>query len=531
MGKLTRYLSRLVLLLALAYGGYVGAWAWRNVVADYPMEYRENAALFTSALQLEGKNQYSLEQRPVHVNLFGGGYYWITYPVVRWFGNSYQTLRAVSVAFVLASCGMVIWGLRLDRCPWWAAICGGALLLGQLGQGLSVTARPDGFGLFLLLASLVIPYRSQFSPGSLALGGALAILGYLTKPYCILGLPLLSLHVFLFKDKLKGFLFGLAGALALLLSLVAMNAVYECYLTETIVAQHNIVQRSFEHLLRVGGQFLGNNWGLCAILAGGVFPWIRACQNVIPQASATAGAGFRTLSGPLLPFEVPFPAVILACNAAVMVLALGLNPGNDVLYYHQLISPFLLWLVMLLVVSRTGFWQQARLLVLLANIVWLGVQRPAWPNDQSAAWRNLERLITLHQRVFTSAHLSHLLWRHGLPVYDSGQTEYSLVAFRQNPARVAGSYLQRTHAFLQDIQNKLVNEDFELVLVCRGYAPFFQWDNLKAHYVFQGELPAPMAFGYWIAPYPVEMWVPASAQRAVPGDTNTPAAETQVLPR
>src|SRR5881409_2044288 len=35
----------------------------------------------------------------------------------------------------------------------------------------------------------------------------------------------------------------------------------------------------------------------------------------------------------------------LVCNTAVIVLVLGLHPGNDILYYHQLITPFLLWKV------------------------------------------------------------------------------------------------------------------------------------------------------------------------------------------
>lgn len=518
--KLTKYLAPLVLLVALVCGGYVSAWVWRNVVADYPMEYRENAALFTSALQLEGKNPYSVEQRPVYVNLFGGGYYWVSYPFARWFGNSYQTLRTVSVAFVLASCGMLIWGLRIDGCPWWAALSGGALLFSQLGQGLSVTARPDGFGLFLLLGSLIIPYRSQFSPGSLAIGAALSILGYLTKPYFVLGLPLVCLYVFLFENKLRGLLFGLAGALALLLSLVALNAVYECYLTETFFVQHNIVRRSYEHLARVGGQFLRDNLGLLAILAGAFLFKVGSLRDVTLFASTPGRADFGRLRRPLLSVKAPFPAVILACNVAVMVLALGLNPGNDVLYYHQLITPFLLWLAML-VAGRKGRWQGGCLLLLLANMVWLGVQRPPWPKDHSAAWADLERLIASHRQVFAAPHLSHLLSRHGLPVYDAGQTEYARFALQQNPARVVEKYLQRTRAFHQDIRNKVVNEQFDLVLVCRGWAPLIPRQHLKAHYVCKGQLQAPMTFGYWMDPYPLEMWVPIS-QLGAPDDAHAP---------
>ena len=514
--KLTKYLAGLVLAVALASGLYVGAWALRNLVADYPMEYRENAALFTSALQLEGKNIYSVEERPLHVNLFGSGYYWVSYPFVRWFGNNYQTLRAVSVAFVLAGCGMLVWGLRFDGCPWWAALSGGALLLSQLGQGLSVTARPDGLGAFLMLASLVIPYCRRLSPGSLAISAALSILGYLTKPYCVLGLPLVCLYVFLFESKLKGLLFGLAGAVALLLSLVAINAVYECYLTETVIAQHNMIRRNYEHLARVGGQFVKDRLGFLAVLAGGCVFWISA--RMPSPVPAGGGAGLGRLSRPLLAVRVSFPAVILVCNGAVIALALGLNPGNDVLYYHHLISPFLIW-VALVVASQRSRWQGAILLALLANILWLGIQQPPWPKNHSAAWEDLDKLIASHRRVFAAPHLSHLLLRHGLPVYDAGQTEYAPYAFQQNPARVAERYEQRTRAFLRDIRDKVVNEQFDLILVCRGWSRLVPRQYLQAHYVCRGQLQAPMAFGYWMEPYPLEMWVPKS-RLEVPDGTN-----------
>ncbi len=509
MEKLTKYLVPAVLLAAVAYSGYVGAWAWRNVVADYPMEYRENAVLFTCGLQLEGKNPYSLAYRPVYFGMYGIGYYWVSYPFARWFGNSYQTLRTVSVAFVLISCGLLVWGLRTDRCPWWAAFSGAALLFTQLGQGLSVTARPDSLGLCLLLGSLIVPYRFRFSPGSLAISAALSILGYLTKPYFVLGFPLVALHLFLFENKLKGLVFGLAGAGLLLLSLLAVNAGYECYLTDTFVAQRNNVLRSWEHLAQVGGQFLRDNLGFLAIFAGGLASWTGCQQGANLLARGGGYFGLGRLRDPLLSVKVPFPALILACNAALIVVALGLHPGNDVLYYHQLISPFLLWLAMLLA-TRKGRWQWACLLLVLANTVWLGLHRAPWPKDHSVAWQDLDRLIASQRHVFTAPHLSHLLARHGLPVYDSGQTEYALFALHQNPTRVVEKYLQATQAFLKDIHDRITNEQFDVMLICRGWSPLVLWEDVQAHYVCQGQLQAPMTFGYWMDPFPLEMWVPVS---------------------
>ena len=270
---------------------------------------------------------------------------------------------------------------------------------------------------------------------------------------------------------------------------------------------HNIVPRSVEHLARVGGQFLRDNFGLFALSGAGLAAWLEARRGA--PLLGFRGAELRRWRAPLLAARVPFPAFVLACNLAVMALALGLNPGNDVLCYHQLISPFILWLALQLA-SRKGRWQWACLAVLLANLVWLGAQRPAMPKDQSAAWGCLDRLIAAHRQVFAAPHLSHLLARHGQRVYDAGQTEHAWEAYWRSPARVAEKYRQRTEAFLADIRNKVVNEQFDLVLVCRGWAPLMPWEDLQVHYVCQGPVSAPMTFGYWMDPYPLEMWIPAS---------------------
>ena len=97
----------------------------------------------------------------------------------------------------------------------------GVLLFSQVGQGLSITARPDGLGECLFMGSLIIPFCRRFSPGSLAVSAALSILAYLTKQYFLLGLPLVAGYVFLFENKLKGVVYGVAGIGALLLSLAA----------------------------------------------------------------------------------------------------------------------------------------------------------------------------------------------------------------------------------------------------------------------------------------------------------------------
>jgi hypothetical protein len=162
--------------------------------------------------------------------------------------------------------------------------------------------------------------------------------------------------------------------------------------------------------------------------------------------------------------------------------------------------------------SATSGWQALlALAAIFANVLWLGFELPRWPTDHSSAWRKLDALIASHREVYTAPHLSHLLHRHGLPFYDSGQTEFVPFVFQGNSMRIAGPYLEKAKAFLEDIRQKIVHRQFDLVLTCRGWSPLLPVDDLESNYVSQGLLPAPMAFGYWMDPYPLEVWIPRAA--------------------
>src|SRR5712675_1752747 len=87
------YVGLSLLAFGIAYAGYVAAWIALNVFSHYPLEFRENAALFTADLQNRGENPYALEYRPVYANVYGIGYYWICYPFTRLFGCHYTVLR------------------------------------------------------------------------------------------------------------------------------------------------------------------------------------------------------------------------------------------------------------------------------------------------------------------------------------------------------------------------------------------------------------------------------------------------------
>jgi hypothetical protein len=500
-----KHLPKVILLASLALASYVAVWVWLNIQADHPMEYRENAVLFTADLVSRGENPYALEHRPVYVNGFGMGYYWVSYPFVRLFGNSYLVLRAVSLTFLVATCALLAWAVRFDKGSRTFALIAALALFSQLGQGLSIVARPDSLGMFFLLAGLFIPYRFRFRPVALAIGAAMLILGYLTKPYFLVGLPLLVLYVFLFESKLRAFLFGLAAFIALGITVFAINAAYECYFTDTFFATAQQISRSWEHLLKNGTRFVVENLGFVLIL---IARFAFASKGVPDDKAVPApeGINFARLRSPLLPMKMSFPGFILIGHSLALIFLLGLHKGNDILYYHQLISPFLLWIACWAAdVKLLRYWPVS--LVLLGNILSFAVLASPLPEDHSAEWRQLERRMALYTNVFAAPHVSHFLWRNGAPVYDNGHTEGLLGAFDRNITPVSNAYRARTDAFLLDIRSKVQNKEFDMIIACRGWAPLLPAEELKQHYTYIGLQAAPMTFDYWLKPHPLEVWV------------------------
>jgi hypothetical protein len=317
----------------------------------------------------------------------------------------------------------------------------------------------------------------------------------------------LVLYVFFFESKLRAFVFGLAAFIALGITVFAINAAYECYFTDTFFAFVQHATRNWEHLQKHGTRFITKNPGFFLVL---IARFVLPSQGTPREKTVPAKEwiNFTRLRNPLLTIKMSFPGFILIGHSLVLIFLLGLHTGNDVLYYHQLISPFLLWIACWVAdVKFQRYWPVT--LAILGNILWFAVWASPLPKDHSAEWQQLERRIDMYTNVFAAPHVSHLLWRKGAPVYDTGHTEGLLGAFDRNFTPASDAYRARTDAFLMDIRSKVQNKEFDMVIVCRGWAPLLPLEELNARYVRLDPRPAaPMAFDYWLDSYPLEIWVP-----------------------
>jgi hypothetical protein len=501
-----------MLAMALLVAGYVAVWIIDNLPVRYPLEYRENAMVLFTRLMTEGHNPYSLELRPVNINVYGIGYHWAVFPFAKVIGCTAPLHRAVSVFFVVATCIALGWAIRRDGVPILFSAVGALLLFIHLGQGLSIVARPDSLGLFLFFTSLAIPFCFHFSRASLAISIGLSILGFLTKPYFLLSWGLVPAYVFFFVSKRRGIWTGVAAIVALLGTVVLIHRIYECYFTETFIVPLNASNRRWGHLQETGSSFLLLNWGLVLLLlrpvVAGVFLRRREWtgDGVVEQSRRLFD--FVNLDKPLLGRTISIPAAVLICDGLVMVLLLGLHPGNGILYYHQLLTPFLIWTVFR---QFRADWRRQGLSILLItlNLTFVSGRTPRLPGDYTKEWKTIEELLAAKKEIFAAPHLAHILARQNKPVYDTGMTEYHRAALDRNPFSISSAYRQRAEAYREELTDKVRQQKFDLIVITPGLGRAFPLMELRTHYVLQDTLPAPMMFATFpIDSYPVDVWVP-----------------------
>ena len=498
--RLARCLRPGLLFLALLMAGYVMVWVAECIRRPHVLEYREGAIALLTELQISGRNPYLLEDRPAVVSIYGIGYQWAVRPFATVLGGSLFTHRMVSCAFILLNCALLAWVLRKDRAGWILVLPAMAFWFVELGQGLSIVARPDAFGMFLFLGSLAIPYCHGFTAASLIVSAGLSILGFYTKAYFLLGLPLMSLFLFLHHGKLKGVLFFTLALAVLAATVPLINQAYPAYFSETFFISRNAATRSWTHLQTIGGGYFRQHIVLLLVLAmafvTGLIPWWRSRRGQWKSWMAVL-----PLRAPLLADAGNLPGLTLVVTSTVMLLMLGLHQGNGILYYHQIISPFLLWLVFRFAARLESGQGVVLLLILVHGVLYCRELRPL-PADDRNDWQKLERLVTASTNAFLPPPLAWIARQQGKPVYDGGQTEFSIRAYKGNFTRTGPLYEKRVSDYWAGIISAQIRRDFDCMLVTPGLSPFVSFRMLNEHYVFQETLTMPMIFDS----YPVDVW-------------------------
>jgi hypothetical protein len=485
------------------------------VTRSYPIYCREAHEVFSTSLLLQGKNPYSIEHHPALMHCYGIVHALIAWPPSILFGHSVQFQRLISCAAILGSTSLLYWVLRVGETPRHLAISGALLLLTQLTFSTAISAKPDGLGLFLLLASLVVPVVADFRLTSLAFSAAFIVIAYFTKPYFIIGAPLVAGYLFCFRSKVLGLAFGLAFFVLLITGVLVVNAVCPLYFTDTFFFYlgSGSINRTFGHLVEVLLKYGTAEIGLVAVLA-----WVLVIRwRFLWGETAKFAWKISDLREPLiLRPSIPFVTFALLFNSIVYLCLMGPHTGNGRDYLVQIVVPFLIWQVFELLArpEHRSVIPISFLLLEIVSVVVLCVGPVAVRiiphfHDQEAAWGQIRRAIAVHHEVFGTYVVGPELWNQRKTVYDNGATEFYACAVTNNPLPIAKQFAARCQELVDNIDFKIRHQKFDAIVLRNDEPSLFQPDLLHRFYRKTASIP------YWL-PFPcsrdeyISVWEPKS---------------------
>lgn len=399
----------------------------RLVTFPYQMEYREGAIQLTTAALLRGINPWAAENQPLYCNVYGFVYNWIILPFAAVLGNSLWIHRLVSFAAILAQLAIIAAVLRKRNVPApYILLALPVIWVTQLFYVIPL-ARPDTTGQFFFLLCIYSPFIGKYSLRSLITSIASGLIAFYTKPYFALGLAIVPAYLLLFVSKKRALQYAGVALLSSLCTLPIVLQLAPGYFVDTYYS-HLVFQRpSSAHMVKQFARFGSEFWAFIAICIFG------AVRNAFSNSPTTKGSWrlWAKLDAPILDMHLDVSALAGMFSAAVLYASLGRHAGNDMVYYYQLLTPFV---VVLAITSISAISQPLRklLLVLLAvNLLTLGAT--ILPADlgsyDSEGWHQLDVYLALSRNaaVVNSPVMVSQMIAGGAPIINSGSNQYLVV--------------------------------------------------------------------------------------------------------
>ena len=342
---------------------------YKFISHPYQIEYREGGALNATQLFLENRNPFSITEQPQNTYVYGFLYPLAIKPFAKAFGNTLFVHRSFVYFFICATCMLVFYVLIRKKVNFvfsFAAI----IILHQsiINAANTPLARPDGLGIFLFTLAIIIPWRWKFSNFSLAASIFLSILGYMTKPYYILAVPIIAAYLFFFISKRKSLFYSAVSFLIFFLSLGATAMIFPMYINNTLIAHINDSSYTYNNMKDQIAIYTEVNVYIFLILFLSALFIFR--DFLIKHYTETIGQVVEILKNyfkehlclkkfkdePV--FQIKYDLLFVFSLLFVFILfilKLGGHPGNYyAAYLYHLASPFLILVTFQLLNKTTG---------------------------------------------------------------------------------------------------------------------------------------------------------------------------------
>jgi hypothetical protein len=411
----------------------------------------------------------------------------------------------------------------------------------------------------------------------------LGILGLLTKPYFFLLIPYIFLYLFIFNSKLKAIKYGLLSSIALLVVVTLTNFLFESYFNNTFFAHLNApigndaLNDPYFSIIQLTS-YIKHNLGLSIISLIIFLLWlahifskllklfleIRDTNNNFSFNVASNNIIFdiTNLNEPLIKRKkltnkynqaweqekngniyFNFIVFCLVTSLFVFFARMGHHRGNWLIYIHQLISPFLIILILKLVDDKFrsslklslnsslksslfafpyiavilnsishNFYRLVFSSLIVLNLFTLTANDFLYDFTYGTDdWLILRNLVAEHKKIFNSPAITSLLVEQNKPVYDSGLSEYFSDGIKSRntfgvPFPINQKFLDHFKNYRDILNESVRNKQFDLIVLTNNYSPFIPEELVKQYYQKSRTLPSPMLFT--LQNYDLNIWEP-----------------------
>lgn len=513
-----------LLFLALAHDHF------ELVTYEVPLDYNEAGMLTITGTIAAGGNPYSFENQPTHTSVYPVLYNVVVAPFSLIFGNTLLLHRAIAAFFILASCALCyLITQRETNSPRDSFAVVAIFYAGLLFYSTPI-ASPNSIGLFLFLSTIFVPWVFKFSNRSLCVALALGILAFYAKQYFVACLGYVALYLFIAESKMKGVIFAVSALCLFLVSIVVVSYTSPYFLDTTIFVMRSSQawvasnETMFNQLLEYGLICLP------ILVVLGLQVYVRYFTRVAAPLASDAPNDQRTnqgiidlanLDAPLLRLKTNYFWVCFACSLAIIILAIGKNPGNHLTYLFQLISPFLL-IVTVIGVTRSTKMRWLYQLLLIATFY---THYAMLPHDFSVGeknWQRLRQVMSGADDIFASTLVLEDVIESGGDTYLNGHTRYFVLAenkptwlVREDPektvTRIWQGHINRIYAKIEAQEFDLIILDQWLFLPVASPSSSTRVDTkalLKKYYQRSEMIKVPLANRLGGGNYAVEVWEP-----------------------
>ena len=452
--------------LALAYNHF------QIITHSMPLDAIEAAIPTITHTIASGENPYAVENQPARASVYPVLYNIVVAPFTLALANTLELHRAINGLFIVACCMLVFYATRRAGGTSENSFAGAVLLYAGLLFHSTPIASPNGLGLFLFLASIIIPWRYTFSSGSLFAALLLGLAAFYTKQYFIASIGYVSLYLFLAVSKKKAVTFGLASFFLTLVSLFFVNYTSPYFIDNTIFAQIYAAAAIGSNDTTVN-QLLEYFWINSPLLI--VLAWIfitsYASTTTIHRINDDERLEIHSIinwNGPLFRRAPSYFWLCFFCSLAIIVLVIGRNPANHMTYLLQLMSPFLI----IGIFSRISDSIQSKWLCQLLLIATFCNSYATLTHDFSFdedKWNRLRGLVLESEKTYAPALLATEILGSDGEIYQNSHTPY--FAFAQvKPVIFAKDDPDNTiaavwEAYVENINGKIERQEFDLIIL------------------------------------------------------------------